>query len=209
MDSFDSLIIEHRNVFDADLCSEIIRKFDIDERSVDGYTLDSPISSVKQSKDLKLSNYEDWMDIDTKLFNLLSPKVSELNEFVFFGEGCNCSDTGYQIQKTIPGGGYDWHHDFLVDIKKDSLYEKNDVEFMSGKQRYYTYIIYLNDNFSGGTTDFQFPAGGKMSIKPETGKLLFFPASPFYCHRGDKVTKGEKYIITGWLEYNMIYQTHV
>ena len=60
---------------------------------------------------------------------------------------------------------------------------------------------YLNDDFGGGQT--QFRVGGNnndiFSVAPKQGKLICFPASWYFHHRGDTVTNGSKYVCTGWL----------
>jgi hypothetical protein len=39
-------------------------------------------------------------------------------------------------------------------------------------------------------------------VKPEAGKLLFFPATWTYPHRGMMPISNDKYIITGWIYLN-------
>lgn len=92
-------------------------------------------------------------------------------------------DTGYKIQFTEPGGFFNWHTDFAPSDK-----------------RFITFIWYLNDvkEEDGGSTDM---IDGTRII-PETGKLLFFPATWTCVHRGNVLKRGEKYIVTGWLHYN-------
>jgi len=55
----------------------------------------------------------------------------------------------------------------------------------------------LNDDFDGGQT--QFFNDETCAIIPERGKLILFPANHMYIHRGDVVTDGAKYIMTGWM----------
>ena len=54
--------------------------------------------------------------------------------------------------------------------------------------------IYLNDIDKGGETDFHY----KKRI-PRTGKLLLFPATWTFPHRGIMPESSDKYIITGWI----------
>jgi len=67
----------------------------------------------------------------------------------------------------------------------------------------HTYIYYLNDasEFEGGRTQFRIGTGEDdiMSITPEKGKLILFPANCIFTHRGEPVTKGHKYLATGWV----------
>ena len=61
--------------------------------------------------------------------------------------------------------------------------------------------IKYKDDFDGGHT--QFRVGGNsndiLNVAPKTGKLICFPASWYFYHRGETVTKGSKYVCTGWL----------
>ncbi|AFK66043.1 hypothetical protein OMVG_00040 [Ostreococcus lucimarinus virus OlV3] len=85
-----------------------------------------------------------------------------------------------QIQKTERGGFFTWHHD-------------------SDLNRVFTYILYLNDveEGIGGTTEF---LCGK-TIQPKAGKLVIFPATFTYIHRGTKLKEGTKYIMTNFIYY--------
>jgi hypothetical protein len=57
-------------------------------------------------------------------------------------------------------------------------------------------MVYLNDTDTG-YTDFMHQ---ELSIKPETGKLVIWPAYFTHTHRANPDLKEDKYIITGWLE---------
>jgi len=91
-----------------------------------------------------------------------------------------------KLQKTIAGGGYHpWHFEAM-----NRAY----------CQRVMTYILYLNDlpEDAGGETEFLYLS---KRIKPEKGKLLLFPGSYTHTHRGNPPLSGEKYIMTGWVEF--------
>jgi hypothetical protein len=86
-----------------------------------------------------------------------------------------------QIQRTEPSEYYHWHHD----------------QSRNSHWKLFTYIIYLNDveEDSGGTTEF---SCGK-NIQPKVGKIVFFPSTWTYFHRGKTLEKGVKYIATNGL----------
>ena len=91
----------------------------------------------------------------------------------------------YKIQKTMPGGGYHiWH---CEDGAKE-------FSFRVG-----TYILYLNDVEDGGETEFLYYG---MRVKPKRGTLVIFPSNYPWTHRGNPPLSGEKYIMTGWTEFN-------
>jgi len=95
----------------------------------------------------------------------------------------------FMIQKYDKNKGkYVYHDDGAIDI-------------LSKNYRVITYLWYLNDVEQGGETEF---FGGDLKIKPETGKLLFFPSFWCYPHRGNKPVSSSKYIITGWLYKKII-----
>ena len=56
----------------------------------------------------------------------------------------------------------------------------------------YTTLIYLNDNYKGGETYVN-----KRTIKPETGKLIFFAGNKKE-HGVHDVRQGERYTIPSW-----------
>lgn len=91
-----------------------------------------------------------------------------------------------KLQKTLPTGGYHpWH------------YESMNRAYGS---RVLTYILYLNDlpEDAGGETELLYLS---KRYKPEKGKFLLFPAGFTHTHRGNPPLSGEKYIMTGWVEF--------
>ena len=88
---------------------------------------------------------------------------------------------GMSVQRTGPRQGYHaWHC------------ENAD---QSSANRILAYTLYLNDIEEGGETEFLYQG---LKIKPETGKLIIWPAYFTHPHRGNPIYKGYKYIITGW-----------
>jgi len=58
-------------------------------------------------------------------------------------------------------------------------------------------MLYLNDDFEGGETEFIYQ---KDRIKPRKNRLVIWPATYTHVHRGNPPINGDKYIITGWVE---------
>lgn len=181
------------NTLTPEFCSHVIKKFDKDDRSHPGYIGNTETSRidplVKDSLDLNISSYPDWKDEDKVFFDCLSIHLDNFLKFDFydvvtFPTFDNPVDSGYQIQKTSPNAGYSWHH--------DDQYGEYVIENGS---RFATYIWYLNDVKEDGYTEFI--DGTK--IQPETGKIVIFPASWPYYHRGFPPKSETKYIVTGWM----------
>ena len=56
---------------------------------------------------------------------------------------------------------------------------------------------FLNNVEDGGNTTFPY---FDLTIKPEKGKLLIWPAEWTHTHCGEKVHSDVKYIMTGWID---------
>ena len=57
-------------------------------------------------------------------------------------------------------------------------------------------MTYLNDVKKGGETEWYYQ---NLKIKPEKGLTVIWPSEWTHAHQGQIITKGSKYIITGWL----------
>lgn len=104
-----------------------------------------------------------------------------------------------QVVKYQPGGFYNAHYDASCDDRKECVeFEKN------GGQRIVTLIIYLNDDYEGGHTEFP---NLKKQYKLNKGDALLFYSlekngnlcHPLSLHSGTPVKSGEKYIANVWL----------
>lgn len=89
-----------------------------------------------------------------------------------------------KIQKTKPGQGYHtWH------CEHGSRHNST---------RILAWTAYLNDDFEAGETEFLYQ---QYRYKPSKGDVVIFPAAFTHTHRGNPPIGGDKYIITGWVEF--------
>ena len=65
-------------------------------------------------------------------------------------------------------------------------------------ERIFAWMTYLNDVDDGGKTNFTHYG---IKIKPVIGKTLIWPAEWTHAHCGEILDNGEKYIITGWMNF--------
>lgn len=93
---------------------------------------------------------------------------------------------GFNIQKYTPP------HDVY-----SALHSEWTTESRIYSRRTYVFCLYLNTINKGGETLF---TKQRLKIKPEKGKLVYFPAYWTHLHKG-LITKETKYILTGWLSY--------
>ena len=120
----------------------------------------------------------------------IKEKVSQL-----VNKPINCIEK-LQIVKYEPGQFFVAHNDSFP------------LEYVlkNNNQRQYTILLYLNDDFSGGETDFP---KLELSFTPKTGDALFWEncsnMRSFHIealHSGKTVTNGIKYAINIWINFN-------
>jgi hypothetical protein len=197
----DYFIVETKNSIPSVLCNEIILMFELENTRYDGLTLGGVQKSIKNTTDLLIpKNDIKWNKIEKFLYKELSLNLSayikRLNNIntencdiidkkdIFINNTELLTTNSFMVQKYDSGiGKYLYHNDYAVNYNEKS-------------HRVLTFLWYLNDVTIGGETEF---FNGKVVITPETGKLLLFPASWLYPHRGKIPFSSDKYIITGWL----------
>jgi hypothetical protein len=188
----DNFIEVYKNAFSDEYCDNLIQFFKNAEES--GIT----INRQEHEKAIKLEKE----DLATYIpsFPMHHTQKVFMTEFnrVFWGE-CykqyaekynilsTCSEHktySIKIQKTKPGQGYHlWHAEAT---NKDS------------STRLLAWTAYLNDDFEAGETEFLYQ---QYRYKPSKGDCIIFPAAFTHTHRGNPPIGGDKYIITGWVEF--------
>ena len=184
--SSDFIYIQ-KDALPRSFCNNVIQKFELDDRKRQGQVGSGVRLEIKRSCDLSITGKEDWVSYDEAFFKSLNNALKEYLKFIpqefieFKALGRFEDDTGYQIQKTQPGDYYIWHHD-------------------QTKTRLVTFIWYLNDVKDDGYTEFI----DGTRIQPEAGKLIIFPATWDFLHRGVSPKTETKYICTGWVHAQMM-----
>jgi prolyl 4-hydroxylase len=130
------------------------------------------------------SEEEPMRQIREKISNILNIPVENME--------------GNHIVQYNVGGYYKTHHDFFH-LNTDYI----DSELKRGGQRIYTALIYLNDDFEGGETEFP---KLNLVVKPEKNKLVIWKnlkdngdLDMDSLHAGLPVKTGSKYILVIWI----------
>jgi hypothetical protein len=176
-----------KNALSKETCQGIIDLFESlpQHKGITGGGLNM---DIKRTFEIKIQGNV-WKEYDTILCESLYRAVDDYS--IQLINKCNnasltnktLTDSGYQIQKYIKYDGfYKWHSDEKINNENSS--------------RTITFLWYLNDIEEGGETYFY---NGK--VKPEAGKLILFPATWTYNHKGNMPKSHDKYIITGWISY--------
>ena len=126
-------------------------------------------------------------------FSLLKEYINELHEcyldyleqWPFLKRMASKMDIGpFNIGEYLPGGHFGNIHS-----------ERTSINTL---HRLFAFMTYLNDVEDGGETKF---SHYNISIKPEIGKTIIWPAEWTHAHTGEILNSGKKYIITGWLHF--------
>ena len=73
-----------------------------------------------------------------------------------------------------------------------------DVGSLDSAMRFLVLFVYLNDVEEGGETEFP---DLDLTISPECGTMLLFPATWTYLHRGNTPISNDKFILGSYLHY--------
>ena len=184
-DNFNG-IEEYRNVFPIDYCKKLIETF---EQRAQMQLTEHQTGFKNQDERIfmDLSNHNNMFHVDADLCKFFYQTVVKTYEEKYGKKYDSLravvqhSPKGMSIQKTRPHQGYHAWHCENADLCTSS--------------RVMAYTLYLNSVEEGGETEFLYQG---VKIKPEPGKLAFFPAYYTHPHRGNPIYKGIKYIVSGW-----------
>lgn len=197
----NQFIYECPNAISLELCKTIIKTFEENqELQYNGVTSSGHTPGVKDTMDYAIppeSLYDEesiWNPICKALTESLQSNINLyikglnishpnfIQDNYRFITAKYLSEETYQIQRYRKGEGkYIYHEDFSV-------------KWESRQFRVITFLWYLNTVNDGGETEIL----GDIIVKPEAGKLLLFPASWTFPHRGKMPISEDKYIVTGW-----------
>jgi prolyl 4-hydroxylase len=175
-------------MIDQSICDDIKLFFDENESlHQKGEVISGVDESKKKSidlginpKDLKDNNFK---HIKTYFDHLYNCYAKYRQEWPFLNDVFPSVDIGsFNIQKYESGGHFSKVHSERTSMKT--------------LHRLFAFMTYLNDDFSDGETCFEHFS---ISVRPEKGKTLIWPAEWTHAHKGNIVKNGSKYIITGWL----------
>ena len=193
----------NNNSLSVELCKEMINLFETEHfDKYEGVTAGGLNKNIKDTIDFQIpaknaNNKPEWTKIrtllDKELTNNVKKYVKYINECVTIEEENSTQkyrlfdesitfETMQMQRYTKNKGRYVYHQDFSCD-------------WIAKKYRVITFLWYINDVLEGGETEFW----ASHRIKPEAGKLLLFPATWTYPHRGMMPISNDKYIVTGWI----------
>jgi len=188
------------NILSSEDCDTVIDWYDnnIDQE----YT--SKTGDSDDNEDYGISEYRTStslaVSLDTKVDNILSSAVNKtllayietLNTKYILKDNDSwirhlperMKSEQFQINRYDENQEYKWHSDQGYNYKRETGI------FM----RQFSVVVYLNDDFDGGETEFQFT-----KVKPQKGACLIFPSNFMFNHCARPVKNGVKYSCASWL----------
>ena len=132
-----------------------------------------------------------WSE-EQDLFNMVNDFGNTANSKGQWGLETSAMES-IQIGQYPTGGHYNWHVDG-VGIEPINAPEN---EFLHGKTRKISFVLWLNDDFEGGEFEFHKSHTKDNVIKPKQGTIVLFPS--WIMHRVKPVKKGTRYSAVSWL----------
>jgi len=192
-------VFEIKNLLSHEECDHLI-----EVANKKGY-MDSEVYNDNAIKNNKLGDLDTEFRLSKTCWieNHEEPLADKISDYsVFLTHIPKENNEALQVARYNINGKFDSHYDCCV------YDDEEKCRIMNGNagQRRSTLMVYLNDDFEGGETEF---VNIGITIKPEKGKAILFWSTyengmPIEnsMHRGKKVTKGMKIICTKWSHMN-------
>lgn len=171
---------------ECDNAIDVFKKEEFLKKSYERIRLENCSPNYKNDSAINIEQHEDWFTSFKPLLLNLDMALKDYCRRTGILEAYGIKDLEYttiKIQKTLPTQGYHvWHVEHSGHF--DSAF------------RALVFTVYLNDLEEGGETEFLHQS---KRVKPKKGRIVFFPSAFPFVHRGNPPLKGEKYIMTSWL----------
>lgn len=183
------LIVELPNFISDECCDEMINWFE----SNPDLKLEGSVSGILNNKN------DNYVVHDVKKAIQSNPPpdhpISHLMTNIIFDAYKHYSDIRPAPQSNICARDYS-----IRVYEKNTGYFKPHFDQNAGGtvKRIFAIIMYLNDVYEGGETEFPHY---DIKVKPEKGKVLIFPCSYLFPHQGNMPLSDDKYIATSFINF--------
>ena len=178
----------YENRFSNEECNSLINKFEDNSSLHELKSITSHDGWHMQFTQIKLANHEIFEKENKKLRALFLEAIS-----------------AYKKEHNILT--HQWPKKFNLEPVRMKRYLPNsnerfdehvEVTNLKTARRFMVVLLYLNDDFTGGETDFpQF----EVMVKPKQGSMALFPAMWNWLHKGNSVKNKPKYIVGTMMHY--------
>ena len=162
------------NFLSVDECESVLKRCLADLILVEGKTYSEKTKKFKNLRKSEVAFIENPGSINDRIFLEINKNVSV--------KGFEPSVESFQFTKYSEGDYFDWHKD-----SNDTIY----------KDRFYTVVIPLNEEYDGG--EFQLLVENKeIDLCQDRGNLFIFPANT--THRVKPIASGTRYSLVSWIK---------
>jgi prolyl 4-hydroxylase len=176
-------IYEYENYVESEVCDSIINA--IESQGIPESIFTEGKNRIRKNSCLNLTRcgLKEIKNIDNfvhTIFSEVHQNYLQDNKYLYFllrdgNHFVKYLSSEYIYRKYDSNDYYDWH-----------------LDMTEGKNNLFSYLLYLNDDFSGGETVFLHE---KLKLKPKKGSLLCFPCDYRMIHKSLKIKTGSKKII--------------
>ncbi len=178
----------YENVLNKQFCEKLIEKFEVHPNLQETEQITAQDGWHMHFKQIKLAKYEIFTEENQQLRSLFLNAIAAYKK-------------EHGIKK------YQWPQKFTLEPIRMKRYlpdsderfdEHVEITNLETARRSLVALIYLNDDFDGGETEFtQFD----ISVQPKQGAIMLFPAMWNWLHKGNPVKKKAKYIVGTMMHY--------
>ena len=175
----------YRDTFSRELCEEVIRRFEADERKHASTTATRDKPRLRSGTMLQIGELADWGDINQAYSEALEKNLKAYAQAFptlqqLIGSPAT-KRTPPLLERIEPGQGFGMHIDASVAGTHD---------------RMVAVLMYLKDVEQGGETQFPFQS---IQVKPRAGLMVLFPPYWTHPHQGTSPISGYKYNLTSYV----------
>ena len=176
-------------LLDSSICDDLITLFKNFKNKSAGKISCGVDKTIKDSTDcnLYIKDIENFVVLQS-YFKELNKMVQKYKTKYIFCDENHATwglENSFNIQKYKPTQAYhNWHSEISGPINC---------------KRHLVWMTYLNDVKQGGETEWFYQ---KTKIKPKKGLTVIWPTNWVFTHKGHTAVNEDKYIFTGWYNYN-------
>lgn len=212
------------------LCQAIIQRFEASPHVRIGEVGSGVDKSMKDSRDLTISRYPEWKDVEKQFNNaMMRALIRYLRRYpqvLIASLAVSTRDPESGAMRRLRAEDFPGLDDEQLAVFARDAFRPGEINVQGYRadqggypywhcetyprdpdctslHRVLLWTIYLNDGFEAGETEFLFQ---QRLVQPKTGALLIAPAGFTHTHRGNRPRGRDKYIATSWILFKRAEQ---
>lgn len=179
------------NVFSEEFCKGLVDTFEKKDQEfktlrTSEHTWKEDYRSFTEVNITQENQYEEYVKPYYAKIREVYNHYRKVTDIHFFPDQFALEDARLKMYRNDDHDQFGWH----VDIGDKS-----------SSSRYLVMFTYLNDVIEGGETEFESKSEIDFAIKPKCGRIVVFPPTFMFPHRGKKPISNNKYILSTYCHY--------